>query len=406
MQHDFLTFTTDMTEMKAQGNRITSIQTQKIQKSAARVFKNGQIFSSAVVGATSPELLLEKAERPGNMGLAYDYSLPTTAALESHVAPTKSRESKLSEFKSFFEDLCKDYPHLNISGRFATEKTGKVFKSSYTGELSSSGEKSEGYLLYKRFGVTDFAEGFFNLDGESPDFVQIRQKYEPLLQAVSLTSSIEAKKMPVMIFDYDDIMQRISQDIKPAKFHAGGSYLSNRLGESIFSPQVTLKDISFAPQIGMFERFDGEGVLHTNPVVFDKGVFTSALYDLRQAHKAGKQSTGNGLRNFDTGINCVPHKLNLNFGNTKAWDMIKDIPECLVLLCSYGGSLTEQWEFSNPVQVGMLFRHGKAVGRVPAVSVKGLLKDMLGKDLIGITSDIYSFSQSPAIVTQLEVISH
>ncbi|WP_413574599.1 metallopeptidase TldD-related protein [Bdellovibrio sp. HCB290] len=406
MQHDILTFSTDMTEIKAGGNRLTSIQTQKIQKSAARIFKNGQIFSSAVVGAVSPELLLEKAERPGNMGLAYDYELPKTAALQSHIAATKSRDAKLASFKTFFEDLCKDYPHLNFSGRFAVEKTGKSFSSSYTGNLESSGEKSEGYLLYKRFGSTDFAEGFFNLDGESPDFVEIRKKFEPLLQAVSLTSSIEAKKMPVLILDYDDITRRISDDIKPAKFHAGGSYLSGKIGDSIFSPKVTFKDLSFAPEIGMFDRFDGEGVLHENPTVFENGVFTGALYDLRQGKKASKQSTGNGQRNFDTGINCYPHKLNLKLGSTKVWDMIKDIPECLVLVASYGGSISDQWEFSNPVQVGMLFRHGKAVGRVPSVSVKGLLKDMLGKDLIGISSDIYSFTQSPAILTQLEVITH
>ncbi|WP_413581650.1 metallopeptidase TldD-related protein [Bdellovibrio sp. HCB288] len=406
MQHDILTLSTDKAEMKAQGNRITSLQTQKIQKSAARIFKNGQIFSSAVVGATTSEILLEKAERPGNMGISYDYELPKTAALLSHLSPKQAREMKLAAFKSFFEDLCKDYPQLNFSGRFAVEKLESSFKSSYTGTLESSGEKNEGYLLYKRFGSTDFAEGFFNLDGETPDFVEIRKKYEPILQAVSLTSSIESKKMPVLIFDYDDIIQRITKDIKPSKFHGKSSYLSGKLGDSFFSSQVTLKDLSFDPEKGFFDRFDGEGVLHENPTVFDKGVFTNVLYDLRQAKKSGKQSTGNGRRYFDTGINCVPHNLTLMAGQAKAWDMIKDIPECLVLVASYGGSISEQWEFSNPVQVGMLFRHGKAVGRVPSVSVKGMMKDILGKDLIGISSDTYSFTQSPAILTQLEVISH
>jgi hypothetical protein len=406
MQHDILTFSTDMTEIKGHGNHLTSIQTQKIVKSAARIFKNGQIFSSAIVGATSPELLLEKAERPGNMGLAYGYELPKTAALQSHIPTKQSRDAKLAAFKNFFEDLCKDYPHLNISGRYAVKRNGKSFKSSYTGELESSGEFAEGYLLYKRFGSTDFAEGFLNLDGGTADFVQIRNKYEPIIQAVSLTSSLDSKKMPVLIFDYDDIIQRIIQDLKPTKFHAGGSYLSGKLGQSILSSQVTMRDLSFAPEFGMFERFDGEGVLHANPLVFDNGVFTNTLYDLREAQKAGTKSTGNGLRNFDTGINCKPHKLNFDMGKTKALDMIKDIPECLVLVASYGGSISEQWEFSNPVQVGMLFKYGKAVGRVPSVSVKGLVKDMLGKDLIGISSDIYSFTQSPAILTQLEVITH
>lgn len=406
MQFDTLTFSTDMTEVKVQGNRIASIQTQNIQKSAGRIFKNGQIFSSAVVGNISPQLILEKTERPGNMGLSYDYDLPNTPALQCHVKLEKSRETRTAAFKDFFEELHKDYPHLNLSGRYAINKGTTNFNSSYTGTLESSGEKNEGYLLYKRFGATDFAEGFMTLEGQETDFKKLRSQYEPLLNAVALTSSIEAKKMPVLIFEYYDLFQRIARDIKPEKFHTGSSYLSKKLGENIFSSQITIQDISYAPQMGYFDRFDGEGVLHSNPVVIDKGVFSKVLYDLRQGKKVGTSSTGNGLRSFDTGINCKPHNLSLAPGKSPAWEMIKDIPECLVLIASYGGSITDQWEFSNPVQVGMLFRYGKAVGRVPSVSVKGLLSDMLGKDLIGLSSDTFSGSHSPAILTQMEVITH
>ncbi|QDK45663.1 hypothetical protein DOM22_11150 [Bdellovibrio sp. ZAP7] len=406
MKFDTLTFTTDMTEMKVQGSRISSIQTQNIQKSAARIFKNGEIFSSAVVGAITPEQLLEKAERPGNMGLSYDYDLPATAELKSQHSALGSRDATLTSFKNFIGDLKKDFPHLNFSGRFAVNKSGSTFKSNYTGTLESSGEKCEGYLLYKRFGAVEFAEGFFMLDGAAPDFTAIRKQYEPLLQAVTLTSSIEAKKMPVLIFDYDDILQKITDDIKPEKLHSGSSFLSGKLGTDIFNSQITIKDISYDPSLGAFSRFDGEGVLHQNPVVFKNGTFSNILYDLRQAKKAGTLSTGNGIRAFDTGVNCRPHGLTLTRGNTKTWDMIKDLPECLVLVASYGGAITDQWEFSNPVQVGMLFRHGKAVGRIPSVSVKGLLRDMLGQDLIGLSSDSFSGNQSPAILTQMEVITH
>lgn len=406
MQFDTLTISTDMTEIKVQGNRISSIQTQNIQKSAGRIFKNGQIYSSAVVGSISPELILEKAERPGNMGLNYDYDLPKTPALQCHVKPKKTQTERMAAFKNFFEELRKDYPQLNLSGRYAVNKAATLFNSSYTGTLESSGEKTEGFLLYKRFSATDFAEGFLILDGADTDFVKIRNQYDPLLKAVALTSAIEAKKMPVLIFGYEDLFDRIAKDIKPEKLHTGCSYLSDKIGENIFNSQITVQDISYAPHIGCFDRFDGEGVLHNNPIIFDKGVFTKVLYDLRQGKKMGVPSTGNGLRSFDTGVNCKPHNLSFAPGQSPAWEMIKDIPECLALVASYGGSITDQWEFSNPVQVGMLFRYGKAVGRIPSVSVKGLLRDMLGKDLIGLSSDTFSGSHSPAILTQMEVITH
>ena len=42
--------------------------------------------------------------------------------------------------------------------------------------------------------------------------------------------------------------------------------------------------------------FDSEGVLTKSKALIDNGVFVKALYNLKTAHKAGTQSTGNGFK--------------------------------------------------------------------------------------------------------------
>lgn len=406
MQHDIIRFTEDLTELKVKGGKITGLKSQKIQKSSARLFKNGQIFSSAILGNVSAEQLLEMADQKGNVGVNYEYNLPSTPATNIVEGILESREVGIQKYHDFLSFILKTYPNLNWSGT-AKFKTNEIhFVSSYTGDLKSAGESVEVLLLYKKFGSTEFADGYFVISGNDYDFLSSFNKFEPIIGSVELKASIESKKMPVLLLDGEDITRRISEDIKPEKFHGGGSYLSGKLGQALFHKDVTLEDVGFSPRNGLFTKFDGEGVLHKNPSIFEQGIFSGITYDLRLAHKFDMQSTGNGFRQYNTGVTCKLNNLSLKPGQTPMWEMLKSVPECLVVVMGFGGAINEQWDYSTPVQVGLLFRNGKPIGRVPSVSIKGRLDKFLSEDLIGISSDGYSSSLSPAILTQMEVIVH
>lgn len=406
MKHDILRFNTDFTELKIHGNKIIGLRSNKLQKSAARVFKNGQIYSSAFIGSISDADLLNQAERAGNVGLGYDYDLPSTAALESfHEAPF-SRDEGLQKFTQFFQELKKEFPNLNWSGTGQIQTATTKFSSDYTGTLQTGGEAIQWHLLYKKFGSTDFADGVLFFQGTHLDFSGVLDSYRPLLESLDNTVAIESKKMPVLMLEAWDLTSRLAMDLRPERLRSGASYLSGKVGKKIFNSQLTLQDISFHPTKGKFSRFDGEGVLHHNPRIVEEGVFTNVLYDLREAHKASAKSSGNGQRDFNTGASFGVFDLNITSGKEDVWELIKDIPECLVVSMAYGGGISEQWEYSSPVQVGFLFRHGKPVGRVPGVSLKGSLTQFLGDDLIGISKEGLGGASMPALLTQLEVIAH
>lgn len=406
MQYDLIRLTEDLTELSVHGGKIIGLKSQKIQKSSARLFKNGQIFSSAIVGHVSPEHLLEVADQKGNVGIAYDYSLPNTTSVNSVESLPESRDVGIQKYRDFLSYILKTYPNLNWRGAAKFRKREIRFASNYTGELNSSGESVDINFIYKKHGSTEFADGYFEITGNDYEFMNSFHKFEPIIGSAELKTSIESKKMPVLLLDGWDITRRISNDISPEKLHGGGSYLSGKLGQTLFHKDVTFEDVGFSPRHGLFTKFDSEGVIHKNTSIFNQGIFSSGIYDLRQAHKFNTQSTGNGFRQYNTGVNCTLSHLSLKSGQTPMWEMIKSVPECLVVAMGYGGGINEQWDYSTPVQVGILFKNGKPVGRVPSVSIKGRLEKLLGTDLIGISSDGYGSGLWPAILTQLEVIVH
>lgn len=76
----------------------------------------------------------------------------------------------------------------------------------------------------------------------------------------------------------------------------GISLLAGKEGETIAAPCFTLKEDPFYEKAIYKVPFDSEGVTTRAKAFIDKGVFKTAMYNLRSAAMAGKESTGNGFK--------------------------------------------------------------------------------------------------------------
>lgn len=76
----------------------------------------------------------------------------------------------------------------------------------------------------------------------------------------------------------------------------GLSLLKDKEGEVIASDVFTLREEPMYEKALEKFPFDSEGVLTKSKALIDKGVFVKALYNLKTAHKAGTESTGNGFK--------------------------------------------------------------------------------------------------------------
>ncbi len=80
-------------------------------------------------------------------------------------------------------------------------------------------------------------------------------------------------------------------------YQEGRSFLLGRLGEKVFSENLTIYDDPLDVR-GFPVGFDFEGVPKKKLVLVDKGVAKNLVYDLKTAAKDGKESTGHALMPF------------------------------------------------------------------------------------------------------------
>jgi PmbA protein len=97
-------------------------------------------------------------------------------------------------------------------------------------------------------------------------------------------------------------------------FLEGRSYLSGRIGEQIFDPQVTIADDALDGR-GLPKAFDFEGVPKRPVPVVEAGVARDVVWDRRTAHRAGRESTGHSLTAPAQAHGAIPFNLAVQPGD-------------------------------------------------------------------------------------------
>lgn len=406
MKYDILKNNRETVTLNISGGEITSSATKKITEASARIFKDGKVYSSAMKGHFSDEELIAAADKEGLVGIEYHYNLPERVSFSCENLIKESVQTGIEKFEKLLFHFKGLNENLNWSGIFNFEKKTQVLSGNKLGHLSNIGESVSGYLLYKRLGSTEFADGFYSFQSNHYEFTKQLDFYEKLISAVDKKAELKSKKMPVLILESYMINERLSDDLDPYKLHAGGTFLSGKEGKQIFSPKVSFKDFGYLPDAGLFTKFDAEGALHREVSPIQSGMFVGTIYDLKSANKFGKVSTGNGFRAYNRSVNAAFSHLSPVHGQRPFEEILKEIPECLVLVSAHGGGINEEWIYSTPVQIGILFKYGQAVGRVPNLSVKGNLLEILGNDFIEISSDGLTGEAYPALFAHLDILMH
>jgi TldD protein len=77
---------------------------------------------------------------------------------------------------------------------------------------------------------------------------------------------------------------------------SGNSIYSGLVGEQVASPLVTAIDDGTIPKRRGSFRFDDEGMPSSRTVLIEDGILKDYIWDLKEARRAGRESTGNGRR--------------------------------------------------------------------------------------------------------------
>lgn len=183
------------------------------------------------------------------------------------------------------------------------------------------------------------------------------------------------------------------------------SWLTDKLGETIASPIVTLVDDATLPRRIGSSPYDGEGVRARRNVLLDRGRLAMFMYDHYHARRAGTQSTANGLRGWSTTPGIGTHNLYLEPG--------AETPEALIARVDRGFYYDDQGSFGfNPVTgdysfqaQGFWIEKGERAFPVDGVTVAGNSLAML-QAITGIANDLVwrsSVAASTVLIGEMTV---
>ena len=190
----------------------------------------------------------------------------------------------------------------------------------------------------------------------------------------------------------------------------GLSILNGREGEVIASDVFTVREEPMYDKALTKIPFDDEGVLTTSKAIIDKGVFATALYDLRSAYKVGKNSTGNGFRS-GSAVSEAPTNLIVEPGTKSFDDLCREAGEGIIITDMSGlhaGVNPISGDFSLLCE-GYLIEDGKKGRPVEQITVAGnfysAIKEIIsvGNDIINLPSGEGEFFTPSVLIRELAI---
>ncbi len=407
MRKEILSYNTKEKKIEIAGNKIVSVKNKNIVKKGARVFKDNNVYSASNIGEIDDDKLISQALGNELGSLPFDYELTAPKAVSKKV------QFLNNEFDSAYEVatkslnyLTKNFPKFIFSGNVATYSNQTNMSIDGTA-MTNSYDISRSEIIYKHESSTGIMDSYFeSMEVGKLDFEKTISNYAPYLECYETVVNLKEGKLPVVFTGSEMITSKAISGHKANMYHKGVGLFKGKLGEKVLNEKLNIFDISYNPEVSALRAFDGEGFLREDPSLslFEKGVFSNLVCDARNAKLYNMQSTGNGMRSYNSSPQIGFNKVYIGPGSKSISEILADLPECLVVELAAGGDFTDDGSFSTPVQFGFLMKNGKVAGRLPQLTLTAKVQDYLGDDLIDIASDsIRPSHYNPSIVTHMNV---
>ncbi|MEK7197332.1 MAG: metallopeptidase TldD-related protein, partial [Nitrospirota bacterium] len=185
------------------------------------------------------------------------------------------------------------------------------------------------------------------------------------------------------------IHEAIGHGLEADLAQQGLSVYSNKAGEMVASPLITVLDDATIPNKRGSFRFDDEGTPSQRTVLVKNGVLTGYMYDNYTAMQDKTRSTGNGRRE-SYHSRPIPRMTNtfIASGESLPEDVLKSTPKGLFVKKMGGGQVnTVTGDFVFEVQEGYIIDNGRIGEPVRGATLTGngpeVLKsiDRVGSDM-------------------------
>jgi PmbA protein len=396
-QAEVFAYDTADTPVDFEANRLKALEANESRGVALRVVQNGRVGLAATTRLDDLPALVDTAIELAPFGAEARFTLPSSIAPSAvDVFDPATADIGVEAMAQLGQEMIDRV--LAYDGDILCE-AGVRRRLATTVLLNSRG----GHASYRKSAYTVIVGGQL-IRGE--DFLSVweyqtsctpgvdhRALAEMAIQKFELSKNVESvstRRMPV-IFSPRGVafilLRYLDVALSGRSVLQGSSALSDKLGQSVFDPRLTLVDDATVSGVPGAAPFDDEGVATRRLPLIEGGVVKHFYYDLQTAGLAGTESTGNGYRSPASLPSPSTGVLMVEPGESSFADMLAGIDEGLLVESTTGNAgNVYSGDFSGNIQGGFKIKGGKLVGRVKNTMVAGnVFTDM--RHLGGISSD-------------------
>jgi PmbA protein len=304
----------------------------------------------------------------------------------------------MSDTINYGKDLLKHIadidPRLSVESGYLSSRVDEYAIATSTG-IESDELKSTLYWEALGFAVDGSDIGSFEMESDSRVSVKdIDLESGAKIFAENALQNLGAQKGKAFkgtaIFSpyaVQELFDMLVTSTMATVIQSGSSFLQDKLGESIATPDLTVSDNGLNPGSPYSSSFDREGVPRKSLSLIDSGVFKGILYNTFAANKDGLTSTGHARGGFRSAPNIGPTNIEIHAGK-KSYDKILSEVDRGVFIqrLSMSPDITSG-NYSGVIKGGQLIEKGEIKKTLKEMIVTGnLFEDM--KNITGISKEL------------------
>lgn len=371
------------TEVQIEENQIVNFSKSNTLSSSYKVYDNGFCGVYYKEGKCDDSEGYQKAEKNLELKRPYPFELEVGKRSLDKLEQLVSDEEMMNNAKKIVKYLKKKYPDFSFSGEVAKYETADTKQNSKGMDYKYHDGYNNVCFSFKHKDSKDISDGYINLNLRT---FKIRKFYEMAdLYLENFTKTVEMPKDCYILDLFYGYTGKFKESLNIEKLKTGSSLLSGKVGQQVFSLDLTVMNDVTEKNIWMDTFWDGDGVtVKGDKTTFIKnGKILRGYADKKTGKKYKVQTTGSAYENFADIPSNGKNTMSLKIGKKTAKELLNG-KLAIIPIQSSGGGFKEKGEYTMPVQIGLLTDGEKILGRVAPFTISTNMFDMFGKDFVGV----------------------
>lgn len=375
------------TEIIYEESKIKSFNRKTNRDSSYRIHRDGCVGIHQQRGEITDEEGFAKAEANWNeRPRPYPFELEVGARSRDMTERRIADKELLDTAKECMKYIREKYPQFTFSGNFNQFRVEQRWVNDKGMDYSNVDCAVSANIGFKHVDSKDISDGGFGFSQRTFDkevFFKMADNY-----LSNYETEVDFPEEIIIDMQYYGVASTLAWHLNGENLALGTSLLSGKVGEKVFSENLTLTD-DVSDEECWFDRFwDGDGCVWKNDklTLIEKGVILTGYADKKTAKKYNIPHTGSAYADYSD----IPGPGTRNIRIKRSEKTIKELLNgryCVIPISCGGGGFAENGDYTMPVHLAILSDGEKILGKLPPFTIVSNLFDMFGEDFIGVGAD-------------------